>query len=133
MLDVEIDHATRIIDALAFTDQQAQHDRHSIQRKGVLELNSSDAILAQNKLITQQIEALNQKIEKLPQQMHTVQSILNQHMSCDVCGGDHANEQCSYQGNIQQEEANYMGAQGSSQGRQGNFPNPNNYQNNVHY
>jgi len=69
MMVVDVEHATRIIDALASTDYQAQYDRQSVQKKGVFELNSIDAILAQNKIITQQMEALTQQMSKLPQQL----------------------------------------------------------------
>ena len=48
----------------------------------------------------------------------------SQSMSCDFCGGNHLNGQCSYQNNPSQEEVNYIG----NQGRQGGFPG--NYQNN---
>jgi len=53
MMAVDVEHVTRIIDALASTDYQAQYDRQSVQKKGVFELNSTDAILAQNKIMTQ--------------------------------------------------------------------------------
>ena len=63
---VDVEHATRIIDALTSTDYQAQYDRQSVQKKGVFELNNTDAILAQNKIMTQQMEALTQQMAKLP-------------------------------------------------------------------
>jgi len=62
------------MDALASTNYQAQHDRKNVQKKGVLDLNTSDAILAQNKILTQQIEALTKKMSKLPQQLQVVHS-----------------------------------------------------------
>jgi len=46
MMAVDVEHATRIIDVLASTDYQSQYDRQSVQKKGVFELNSTDAILA---------------------------------------------------------------------------------------
>jgi len=49
MMTVDAEQATRIIDALASTDYQAQHDKHTMQKKGVLDLSTLDAILAQNK------------------------------------------------------------------------------------
>jgi len=36
MMSVDVEQATRIIDALASTDYQAQHDRYTVQKKGVL-------------------------------------------------------------------------------------------------
>jgi len=52
MMSVDAEQATRIIDALASTDYQAQHDRYIVQKKGVLDLSTSDAILAHNKILT---------------------------------------------------------------------------------
>jgi len=37
-------------------------------------LNTTDAILAQNKTLTQQMKALTQQMAKLPQQFQAVQS-----------------------------------------------------------
>jgi len=54
MMSVDAKQATRIIDALASTDYQTQHDKYTVQKKGVLDLSTSDAILAQNKILTQQ-------------------------------------------------------------------------------
>ena len=68
MMTVEAKQATRIIDALASTNYQAQHDRYTWQKKGVIDLSTSDAILAQNKILTQHIEALTKQMSKLPQQ-----------------------------------------------------------------
>jgi len=45
MMVVDVEQATRIIDALTSTDYQAQHDRQGIKKKGLLELNTSDALL----------------------------------------------------------------------------------------
>jgi len=53
MMAVDVERATRIIDALASTNYQAQYDRQSVQKKGVFELNTTDASLAQNKIMTQ--------------------------------------------------------------------------------
>ena len=33
MMAVDVEHATRIIDALALTDYQAQYDRQNVQKK----------------------------------------------------------------------------------------------------
>jgi len=55
---IDVEQATRI--ALASTDYQAQYDRQNMQKKGVFELNTTDAILAHNKILMQQMEALTQ-------------------------------------------------------------------------
>jgi len=38
-----------------------------VQKKGVTDISTSDAILAQNKIWTQQVEALTKQMSKLPQ------------------------------------------------------------------
>jgi len=46
------------IDSIAANDYQSHHDRAPTQKKGILELDTQNAILAQNKLLTQQMKAL---------------------------------------------------------------------------
>ena len=41
-----------IIDSIAISDYQSQHDRAPIQRKCIMELDTQNAIMAQNKLLT---------------------------------------------------------------------------------
>ena len=94
MMAVDAEQATRIIDVLASTDYQAQHDRQTVQqKKGVFDLNTTDSLLAQNKILMQQMEALTKQMTKLPQQLQVVQSFQNQSqfMSCDFCGSNHPN------------------------------------------
>ena len=85
MMSVDAEQATRIIEALGSTDYQAQHDKYTVQKKRVLDPSTLDAILAQNKILTQQIEALTKEISKLPQELHAVSSlsIHNQALKCD--------------------------------------------------
>ena len=64
MMALDVEQATRIIAALASTDYQSQHDRQNNQNEGLLE----DALLAQNKILTQQIGQLTAQMAKLPQQ-----------------------------------------------------------------
>nr|KYP63067.1 hypothetical protein KK1_017632 [Cajanus cajan] len=47
-----------IIDVLAASDYQAHHDRSQPTKRGILELDTQNAILAQNKLLSQQMEEL---------------------------------------------------------------------------
>ena len=127
MMAVDVEQATQIIEALASTDYQVQHDRHHVQlKKGMLELSTTDALLAQNKILTQQMEVITKQLANLPKQLHAVQNSQgqNQIMRCDFCGGNHLNGNCSYQ-NQSEEEALYM----SNQGRQTGFQN--NYHNNM--
>ena len=48
MIALDVGQATRIIDALASTDYQAQHGGQGLQNKRLLE----DALLAKNKILT---------------------------------------------------------------------------------
>jgi len=61
---VDVEQATKIIDALASIDYQNQHDKQGIQKKGLLELNTSDVLLAHNKMLTQHIETLTAQMAK---------------------------------------------------------------------
>jgi len=113
MIVVDVEQATRIIDALASTDYQAQHDQSSVQKKGMLELNSQDAILAQNKLLTQQVKALTKQMEKLSQQLQAIQTALpvtcqNVPIVCEACGRNHVAGNCP-QPNVGGEEVQFMG------------------------
>jgi len=46
-------------------DYKVQNGWTQIQKKGVLELQTHDALLAQNKLMTQQMETLLKKLSSL--------------------------------------------------------------------
>ncbi|XP_047166272.1 uncharacterized protein LOC124835393 [Vigna umbellata] len=124
MMSVDAEQATRIIEALASTDHQAQYNRQTVQRKGILDLSTTDAILAQNKILTQQMEALTKQMANLLEQLKAVQSSPSQQpMRCNFCGGDHPNGHCSYQSSPREGEIQYV----SNQGRSGNFSNNNNF------
>ncbi|KHN08868.1 hypothetical protein glysoja_043462, partial [Glycine soja] len=68
MMSKSPEEAIVIIDSIAANDSQSHHERAPIQRKGIMELDTQNAILAQNKLLTEQIEALTKQISQLPQQ-----------------------------------------------------------------
>ncbi|XP_020211727.1 uncharacterized protein LOC109796466 [Cajanus cajan] len=126
MMTVSPEEATQIIESLASSDHQAEHGRHQSHKRGVLDLSTNDAILAQNKLLSQQIEALTKQMAKIPQQLHAITSSSTQSHSslkCDFCGGDHPNGHCSETSN--EEEVNYVG----NQQKGGNF-NSHNYNTN---
>jgi len=97
MMTLDVEKATRIIDALTSTIYQAQHGGKGLQNKGLLE----DALLVKNKILTQQVEQLTTQMAKLPQQLYVVHSSQShsQPISCDFCGGDHPNGHCFYQNN----------------------------------
>ncbi|XP_058727136.1 uncharacterized protein LOC131598568 [Vicia villosa] len=110
--------AIAIIDRMALTDHQVQHNRGTVQKKaGILELGTNDAILAQNKLLTQTVEELTKQLSKLPQQlkeMHGSSSTSQQVALCELCTGDHPtgfcppiNEEVKYMGNQQQRQVPY--------------------------
>ncbi|XP_052723795.1 uncharacterized protein LOC108322652 [Vigna angularis] len=112
------DEAHEIIENMASSDNDVQSERGQNQKKGMFELQSQDALLAQNKIMTQQLESLMKKVSQLQiqnvsQAQHTVQG-------CELCGGEHQNGQCAIQSNAK-EEVNYMG----NQGRPGNYGNYN--------
>lgn len=53
---------------MTLNNHQVQYNRRSSQRKaGIIVLGTNDAILAQNKLLTQTMEELTKKLSKLPQ------------------------------------------------------------------
>jgi len=58
MMSKSLEEAFVIIDSIAASDYQSHHDRAPTQRKGIMELDTQNAILAQKKLLAQQIEAL---------------------------------------------------------------------------
>ncbi|XP_058726128.1 uncharacterized protein LOC131597447 [Vicia villosa] len=92
------EEAIAIIDRMALTDHQVQHNRGTVQKKaGILELGTNDAILAQNKLLTQTVEELIKQLSKLPQQlkeMHGSSSTSQQVALCELCTGDHPTGFC---------------------------------------
>jgi len=65
----------------------------------MLELSTTDALLAHNKILTQQMEVITKQMANMPNQLHTVQNSQgqNQVMRYDFCGGNHLNDNCSYQ------------------------------------
>jgi len=86
----------------------------------MLELSTTDVVLAQNKILTQQMEMITEHMANLPKQLHSVQKSQghNQIMKCNFCGGNHSNGNCFYQ-NHYEEEALYM----NNQGRPARFAN----------
>jgi len=64
-------------------------------KKWMIDHNILNTVLAQNKILTQQLEALTAQMTKLPQQIQVVKS-QSQEKRCDLCGDDHSNEHCTY-------------------------------------
>jgi hypothetical protein len=62
--------AVKIINQMALNSSKSSHNRNPSQRKaGILELDSSDAVLAQNKILTQQMEAMQKEMRAMPKQI----------------------------------------------------------------
>jgi len=102
------EEAIVIINSISANDYQSHHDSALIQRKCIMELDTKNAILAQNKLLTRQMDALIKQISQLPQQYqqggsqkthqaHQVQQVLR----CDFYGGDYQNGHCLAPGDCQ--------------------------------
>nr|KYP68170.1 hypothetical protein KK1_021790 [Cajanus cajan] len=67
------EEAIELIDAMAANDYDLPAERESRQKRGILELGSQDALLAQIKLLSQQIEALTKQLARIPQQLQSTQ------------------------------------------------------------
>jgi len=67
----------------------------------MMDHNIFNTLEAQNKILTQQLEALNAQMTRLPQQIQVVQVPQNQsqEIRCELCRGDHSNGHCAYQNN----------------------------------
>ncbi|XP_058759422.1 uncharacterized protein LOC131632709 [Vicia villosa] len=83
LMSKSVEEAIAIIDRMALNDHQGKYNRSTSQRKpGVLELSTSDAILSQNKLLTQQVELLTQQMTKLHQQLKEIHGIPTKNQQC---------------------------------------------------
>ena len=105
------DEAMELIENMATSDHAILCDRaYSPVKKSLLELTSQDALLVQNKLLAKQIGTLKEALNKLPQQLHSVQpasSSMMQVGGCTLCGGAHESSMCMTQENASK-EVNYM-------------------------
>ena len=83
---------------MTLTDHQVQYNRGTAQKKpGMLELGMNNAILAQNKLLTQTVEELTKQLSRLPQplkEMHGSVGAPQQIAFCELCPGDHRTGFC---------------------------------------
>jgi len=52
MIVVDAEHATKRIDASTSTNYQAQNDRQTKSKKGMIDRNALNALLAQNQILT---------------------------------------------------------------------------------
>ena len=68
------EEATKLIENMSASDHAILCDRvHQPTKKSLLELSSQDALLAQNKLLSKQLEILIETIGKLPTKLSTGQ------------------------------------------------------------
>ncbi|KAH1194092.1 hypothetical protein GmHk_19G054978 [Glycine max] len=94
--------AMELIKNMAASDHAILRDRtNAPTKRSLLELTTQDATLAQNKLLSQQKEALTETLNKLPQQLQAVGG-------CHICGGTHESGLCMVQDDASN-EVNYMG------------------------
>jgi len=70
--------ARELIENMASNDNEVHNERAQSQQKGVLQLQSHDTLLAQNKIMTQQLEALMKKLSQLPQDLRNVSQAQHQ-------------------------------------------------------
>ncbi|MED6203324.1 hypothetical protein PIB30_114400, partial [Stylosanthes scabra] len=61
-------------------------------KRGIMEFDTMDTILAENKAIAQQLTTLNKKLEKL--EVAAMRTQVEIATICDLCGGPHENQQC---------------------------------------
>ena len=102
---------------------------HQPTKKSLLELSSHDALLAQNKLLSKQLEILTETLGKLPTKLSIGQpshSSVLQVTGCTICGEAHETGQCipieektqeiHYVGNQQRQGYTQGGFSGFQQG-----------------
>jgi hypothetical protein len=119
-MSLSVADATAIIEKMALSDRQGEYNRNPSQKKpGVLELDTSDTLLAQNKLLTNTVEQLSKQMSKLIC-LQEEPSKAKQVAFCELCTGDHPTGHCP----PTNEEVNFM----SNQPRQGQYQNNTGYQ-----
>jgi len=87
------EEAMELIENMAASDHAILHDRtHIPTKRSLLELSSQDALLAQNKLLSKQLETLTKTLSKLPNQLQVNQPshlAILQVGGCNICEGAH--------------------------------------------
>ena len=108
------EEATELIENMSPSDHAILCDRvHQPTKNILLKLSSQDALLAQNKFLSKQLEVLTGTLSKWPTKLSTGQpshSSFLQVVGCTVCGCAHESGHfISIEEHIQ--EVNYMGNQ----------------------
>ncbi|MCI42828.1 hypothetical protein A2U01_0064065, partial [Trifolium medium] len=78
-----------LIETMAQNEYRAQNDRGAKKKAGVLELDAQNALLAQSKIMTNQMEAMLKLITNAPPQQAQVSQV--QEPRCDFCLQGHEN------------------------------------------
>ena len=108
------EEAMELIENMAASDHAILRDqKHIPTKRSLLEISSKDALLAQNKLLSKQLETLTKTLSKLPNQFNVNQpsySIVLQVGGCSICGVAHDSRRCIPINDTTQ-ETNYMGNQ----------------------
>jgi len=90
--------AMELIENMTVSDHAILRDRtHYPTKKSLLELSSQDALLAQNKLLSKQLETLTETLSKPPTHLHVSQSSPSsvlQVAGCTLYGGAHESGYC---------------------------------------
>lgn len=86
-----------IKERVTLSDHQGEYNINPAKRKNdIMELNTNDAILEQNKLLTQTVYELTKQFSKLPQllkEMHEMPK--HQHIAyCELWNREHLTEFC---------------------------------------
>jgi len=109
------EEAMDLIENMAASDITILRDRvHIPTKKSLLELTSQDALLAQNKLLAKQLEALPETLSKFPTQIHsahTLHAFVLQVARCIIYRGAHESGCCIPIEEQTTHEVNYMGNQ----------------------
>jgi len=123
-----------LIESMIASDIAILRDRaHIPTKKSLLELTSEDALLAQNKFLSKQLETLTETLSKLPTQLHSAQtshSSILQVAGCTIYGGAHESGCCIPNEDQIAHEVNYMGNQPRGNFNTTGFPG---FQNNQQY
>ena len=105
------EEAMELVENMATSDHAILGDRaHIPTKRSLLELSSQDTLLAQNKLLSKQLEVLTETLSKLPTQLHSGQpspSSVLQVVGCVIYGGGH-DSSCCIPTEDTTHEVNYM-------------------------
>ncbi|MED6112076.1 hypothetical protein PIB30_058437 [Stylosanthes scabra] len=97
-----------LIELVANSQYMFTSDRN--MKRGVMEVDTMDAILTQNKAMAQQLTTLNKKLEML--EVFAMGTQMETPTTCGLCGGSHENQQCCLiRDEPPLEQANYLGNQ----------------------